>query len=76
MRALQANPEIQQLWETARRTNAKRGKSQWGMLYNKCSIHLVEDGVEIIIDNPSGLGFPAYPQAVLKTMNTLGVGQK
>jgi predicted nucleic acid-binding Zn-ribbon protein len=76
LRALQANPEIQQLWETAQRTNAKRGKSQWEMLYNKCSIHLVEDGVAIIIDNPSGLGFPAYQQAVLKTLNTLGLGQK
>jgi hypothetical protein len=45
------------------------------MLYTKCSIHLVEDGVAIIIDNPSGLGFPAYQQAVLKTLNTLGLGQ-
>jgi hypothetical protein len=54
----------------------KRVKSQWEILYNKCSIHLAEDGVAIIIDNPSGLGFPAYQQAVLKTLNTLGVGQK
>jgi hypothetical protein len=29
-----------------------------------------------IIYNPSGLGFTAYQQAVLKTLNTLGLGQK
>jgi hypothetical protein len=74
--SLQANPEIQQLWETARCTNVKGGKSQWEMLYNKCSIHLVEDGVAIIIDDLSGLVFPAYQKAVFKTHNTLGLGQK
>jgi hypothetical protein len=76
MRALQANPDIQRLWEAARRTNAKRVKYQWEMMYNKCNIHLVEDRVAIIIDNPSGLVFPAYQQAVLKTFNTLGLGPK
>jgi hypothetical protein len=45
-------------------------------MYNKCIIHLVEDGVAITIDNPSGLGLPAYQQAVLKTLNTLRLGQK
>jgi hypothetical protein len=67
---------MQQLWEAARRTNMKRGKYQWEMMYNTCSIHIIEDGVAIIFDNPSGLGFPAYQQAVLKTLNTLGLGQK
>jgi hypothetical protein len=76
MRAQQANPEIHQMWETARCRNVKRGKSQWEMLYNKCSIHLVEDGVAIIIETPSGLVCTAYQQAVLKTLNTLGLGQK
>jgi hypothetical protein len=28
------------------------------------------------IDNPSGLVFSAYQQALLKTLNTLGLGQK
>jgi hypothetical protein len=32
--------------------------------------------VAIIIDNPSGLGFPNYQQALLKTLNTLGLVQK
>jgi hypothetical protein len=76
MRILQANPDIQQMWEAARCTNAKRGKSQWEMMYNKCSIHLSEDGVEIIINNPSGLVFTAYQQAVLKSLKNLGLGQK
>jgi hypothetical protein len=76
IRALHANPEIQQLWQTARRTTEKRGNFQREMLYKKCSIHLVEDGVAIVIDNPSGLRFTAYQQAVLKTLNTLGVGHK
>jgi hypothetical protein len=30
----------------------------------------------IIIDNPYGLGFPEYQQAVLKILNTLGLGKK
>jgi hypothetical protein len=66
MCAVQANPDIQQLWEAAGYINVKRGKSQWEMVYNKCSIHLIEDGVAITIDNPSGVGFLAYHQSVFK----------
>jgi hypothetical protein len=76
MSALQANPDILQMWEAAQCKNAKRGKSQWEMMYNKCIIHLSEDVVEIIIDSPSGLGCPAYQQAVLTSLNNLGLGQK
>jgi hypothetical protein len=45
-------------------------------MYNKWSIHLVEDGVAIIIDNSFGLVFMAYQQAVLKTLSTMGLGEK
>jgi hypothetical protein len=46
------------------------------MMYNKCSINLVENGVAITIENSSGLGFLVHQHAVLKSLNTLGLGQK
>jgi hypothetical protein len=76
LRALHANPGVQQLWEASQSINVKRGKLQWEMLYKKCSIHLIEDGVNIKIDNPPGLEFMAYQHAVLKSLNALGLGQK
>jgi hypothetical protein len=54
----------------------KRGKNKWEMLYGKCSIHLVADGAAMKIDNPSRLPFVNYQQGILKTLNTLGLGQK
>jgi hypothetical protein len=41
-----------------------------------CSIHLVADCAVMKIDNPSCLQFVNYHQGILKTLNTLGVGQK
>jgi hypothetical protein len=45
------------------------------MLHDKCSIHLVDDGAVMIIDNPSRLPFVNYQQGILKTLNTPRVGK-
>jgi hypothetical protein len=76
LEALNRKEEVVHLLSVVRKIKAKRGKNQWEMLYDKCSIHLVTDGAAMTIDNPSCLQFVNYQQGILKTLNTLGVGQK
>jgi hypothetical protein len=76
LEALNRKEEVVHLLSVVRKIKAKRGKNQWEMLYDKCSIHLVADGAAMTIDNPSRLPFVNYQQGILKTLNTLGVGQK
>jgi hypothetical protein len=64
------------LLSVVQKMKANRGKTQWEMLYDKCSIHLMADGATTTIGNLSGLPFMSYQQGILKTLNTLGLRQK
>jgi hypothetical protein len=57
LKALNRKEEVVHLLSVVRKRKARRGKNQWKMLYDKCSIHLVADGATMTIDNPSRLPF-------------------
>jgi hypothetical protein len=76
LEALNRKEEVVHLLSVVLKIKAKRGKNQWEMFYDKCSIHLVADGAAMTIDNLSCLPFVNYQQGILKTLNTLGEGQK
>jgi hypothetical protein len=76
LEALNRKEEVVHLLSVICKMKVKRGKSQCEMLYDKCSIHIVANGAVMTIDNPSCLPFVNYQQGILKTLNTMGVGQK
>jgi hypothetical protein len=76
LEALNRKEEVVHLLSVMWKMKAKRGKNQWEILYDKCSIHFMADGAAMKIDNPSRLPFLNYQQGILKTLHTLGVGQK
>jgi hypothetical protein len=57
LEALNRKEEVVHLLSVVRKMKVKRGKNQWEMLYDKCSIHLVADGAAMKIYNPSRLPF-------------------
>jgi hypothetical protein len=76
LEAINRKEEVVHLISVIRKMKAKRGKSQWEMLYDKCSIHIVDDCTAMKIDNPSRFPFVNYQQGIMNTLHTLGVGQK
>jgi hypothetical protein len=71
---LKKNSDVTYLAGIFRGIKATRGKTQWEVIYDKCSNHLVADNTAIAIDNPLRPPNLAYQQSVLKTLNTLGLG--
>jgi hypothetical protein len=51
MLELKNNSDVTYLVDMYRHIKANLDKTQWEMMYDKCSIHLVDDGAAFIIDN-------------------------
>jgi hypothetical protein len=60
MSELQKKSDITHLAGIFRHIRAKHGKTQWEMMYGKCSIRLITEGTEITINNPSGRGYHTW----------------
>jgi hypothetical protein len=72
LEGLQALATVQELTVVCSKQREEKKKTKWAVLYDKCEVRLVADGIRVQIDN--ACLFPTrYEHALFRTMRLLGL---